>query len=550
MPDRPDAPSTPGRPNFLVIIADQLRADHLGFGGHPLVSTPNLDSLAADGVAFGNVHVTNPTCMPSRASLLTGRWPQQHGTRCNGLPLDPDVSTLPRDLALSGYRTSAVGKLHHQNMGWDLEPEQREQIMLSEPRLLDESLPDARQPERDAEWDQWEDSLRHSEQPVRMPEDYYGYQDVDLVVGHGDRPSGHYVHWARERGFDPLNDAGPDRALDDHGGHWAQVYTSAVPAELHPSAYVAERTCARLEDFADAGEPFFLFASFPDPHHPFAPPAGYDRLYDPADVPVPSTFHQDHADSPEHVRRMATRRGVPAEDPTMTWIATEEQYRAACAAELGLITLLDDQVGRILQTLERTGLAENTVVVFTSDHGDMFGDHGMMLKHFTHYRGVTNVPLVIRTPAVLGNGGTGSASEARAAASTALVSNADLVPTLLEMAAVPGHRGIQGRSLVPVLHGETSTHRSAVIVEEDQPFGMDGLPAPVHIRSVITPEARYTRYFGTDAEELYLLDADPDEAHNAAARPECANVLERMRQLMLDELLALTDHGSRVRAGA
>lgn len=550
MSDRPDASSAPARPNILVIIADQLRPDHLGFGGHPLVSTPNLDALAADGMAFDNVHVTNPTCMPSRASLLTGRWPQQHGTRCNGLPLDPDVSTLPRALASAGYRTSAVGKLHHQNMGWDFEPEQREQIMLSEPQLLDESIPDACQPARDAGWDQWEDSLRHSDQPVRMPEDYYGYQDVDLVVGHGDRPSGHYVHWAKERGFDPEQDAGPDRALDDHGGHWGQVYTSAVPAELHPSAYVAERTCTRLEEFADSGEPFFLFASFPDPHHPFAPPAGYDRLYDPAQIPVPATFHQDHSASPEHVRRMAERRGIPSEDPTMTWIATEEQYRAACAAELGLITLLDDQVGRILQTLETTGLAEDTIVVFTSDHGDMFGDHGMMLKHFTHYRAVTNVPLVIRVPAVLSGADTDVSPKTRTTASTALVSNADLVPTLLELAGVPGHRGIQGRSLLPLLQGEIAVHRRAVIVEEDQPFGVDGLPAPVHIRSVITPEARYTRYFGTEAEELYLLDSDPGEEHNVAARPECAQVLERMRQLMLDELLALTDHGYRVLAGA
>jgi arylsulfatase A-like enzyme len=550
MRERPDPNPAAGRPNVLVIIADQLRPDHLGFGGHPLVSTPHLDALAAEGVAFGNVHVTNPTCMPSRASLMTGRWPQQHGTRCNGLPLDPDVSTLPGDLASCGYRTSAVGKLHHQNMGWDFEPEQREQIMLSEPQLLEDCLPDARRPVRDAGWDRWEDSLLHSEQPVTMPGDYYGYQEVDLVVGHGDRPSGHYVHWARERGFNPLTDAGPQRALDDHGGHWAQVYTSAVPAGLHPSAYVAERTCARLEDHAADGEPFFLFASFPDPHHPFAPPAGYDRLYDPADVPVPDTFHQDHSNSPEHVRRMAERRGMPGEDPTMTWIATEEQYRVACAAELGLITLLDDQVGRILQTLERTGLAENTVVVFTSDHGDMFGDHGMMLKHFTHYRGVTNVPLVMRVPAGLPGAGVGISPAARTAASTALVSNADLVPTLLELTGVPGHRGIQGRSLVPLLRGEASVHRRALIVEEDQPFGLDGLPAPVHIRSVITPEARYTRYFGTDAEELYLLDSDPEEAHNLAARPGCEEVVERMRQLMLDELLALTDHGVRVRAAA
>ena len=233
----------------------------------------------------------------------------------------------------------------------------------------------------------------------------------------------------------------------------------------------------------------------------------------------------------------------------MAWVATEEQYRVAYAAELGLVTLLDEQIGRILDALERTGLAEDTVVVFTSDHGDMFGDHGMMLKHFTHYRGVTHVPFVVRLPPRL-QARRRALPGIRSAAASALVSNADLVPTLLELTGVPGHRGIQGRSLVPLLRGEADVHRSAVVVEEDQPFGLDGLPAPVHIRSVISSEGRYTRYFGTDLEELYLFATDPSEEHNVAARPEHAAALHRMRALLLDELLALTDHGFRVRAAA
>lgn len=540
-------PTAETKPNILVIITDQLRADHVGFGGHPVVETPNLDALASESLVLEDAHVTNPTCMPSRASLLTGRWPQHHGTRCNGLPLDPDVSTLPRNLAAAGYQTHAVGKLHHQNMGWDFESEQLDQIMLSEPQLLDPTLPDAREPARTSGWDQWEDSQRHQKCHVGMPADYYGYQGVDLVIGHGDRPGGHYLHWARAQGFDPVRNAGWEQALDRHGEHWSQVYTSAVPAELHPSAYVAEQTCNKLEEFAKEDAPFFLFASFPDPHHPFAPPQGYDQLYDPAEIPLPSTFYQDHSQSPKHIQHMESRRGVPPEDPTMTWMATEDQYRAACAAELGLITLIDDQVGRILHTLETTGLADNTIVVFTSDHGDMFGDHGLMLKHFTHYRGVTQVPFTIRVPArylpqVATRGGVGRSS--------ALVSNADLVPTLLELADVPLHRGIQGQSLVPLLSNTDARLRHAVVVEEDQPFSLDGLPAPVHIRSVITKTSRYTRYFGTDIEELYDLETDPEEQYNLAANPARASLLHEMRALLLDELMALSDHGYRIRAAA
>lgn len=533
------------QPNILLIIADQLRADHLGFGGHPLVSTPHLDALAEQSLVFEDVHVTNPTCMPSRASLLTGRWPQQHGTRCNGLPLDPDVSTLPANLAEAGYRTHAVGKLHHQNMGWDFEPDQRNQINLSEPQLLDPDLADARVPYRENDWDRWEDSQRHSRQPVEMPTGYYGYQDVDLVIGHGDRPGGHYVHWAKERGFDPEQDGGWTNAVDKHGEHWNQVYTSAVPAHLHPSAFVAEKVCDRLHDFADGNDPFFLFASFPDPHHPFAPPVGYDKLYDPTEIPLPETFYQKHTASPPHIQWMAERRGIPSDDPTMAWIANEDQYRQACAAQLGLITLLDEQIGNILNTLDETGLADNTIVIFTADHGDMFGDHGMMLKHFTHYRAVTNVPLTMRVPeAILDQ------QQRNFNRTDALASNADIVPTVMALADIPGHRGIQGKSLVPVLTGETNEHREAVVVEEDQPFGVPQLLAPVHMRSVISKTARYTRYFDSDIEELYDLENDPYEAHNIASDPAHEELLHTMRERLLEELIALTDHGYRIRAAA
>ena len=131
----------------------------------------------------------------------------------------------------------------------------------------------------------------------------------------------------------------------------------------------------------------------PDPHHPFSPPEGYADLYSPEEVELPLGFWQDHVKSPPHIRHMVANRGVPNEDPTMTFAADEEQFRRAAAAQYGLITLMDEQIGRVLAALEENGLAEDTIVVFTSDHGDLFGDHGLMLKHFSHYRAVTNVPL-------------------------------------------------------------------------------------------------------------------------------------------------------------
>ncbi|MGF9662395.1 sulfatase-like hydrolase/transferase [Arthrobacter crystallopoietes] len=518
------------RPNVLVFIADQLRADHLGFAGNTVVRTPNLDRLAAGSMVFTEATVTNPTCMPNRASLLTGRWPSAHGTRCNGITMDPDAGNMVKALSCGGYLTTAVGKLHHQNMGWDFEPVQRAEIQATNPLLLDPQAADARTRLRPAGWDKWEDSQAHNERFIPLPEDYYGYRHVDLVIGHGDRPGGHYVHWARERGLDPLavgGAANATRRLDS----WDQVYQSAIPAELHPSSYVGERAVEHLAEFASAEDPFFMFVSFPDPHHPFSPPDGYADLYSPDEVQMPIGFWQDHAKSPPHIQHMFEHRGEPNEDPTMTFAADETQFRQALAAQYGLITLMDEQIGRILAALEENRLAEDTIIIFTSDHGDLFGDHGLMLKHFSHYRAVTNVPLTIKVPGK------------PAGTSDALVSTADLAPTLLELTGTRHYRGIQGVSLVPLLEGEEASVRDALIIEEDQPFGLPGLPGSVRTRSVLTKGGRLTRYFGTDISELYDHVTDREELNNVTGEPKFKELQDALTAAMLEGMAALADQG-------
>lgn len=532
------APQAEGRrPNVIVVVADQLRADHLGFAGNPVVKTPNLDRLAAAGVVFSEATVANPTCSPNRASLLTGRWPSAHGTRCNGITMDPNASTMVRSMAHDGYRTAAVGKLHHQNMGWPFEDEQRVEIQATDPLLLSEGHRDAVEFDREPGWDRWENRADHEAAFIRMPKDYYGYQDVDLVIGHGDNPGGHYLHWALERGLDPRTVGGAANAVAAYSG-WNQVYETAVPAELHPSAYIAEKAVERIEALAGTNDPFFLFVSFPDPHHPFSPPAGYSDLYRPDDIPLPVGFNQDHSASPEHIRALAEHRGEPGQDSTMTWAVTEDQYRHAAAAQYGLITLLDAQIGRILDSVREQGIDDDTMVVFTSDHGDLLGDHGLMLKHFTHYRALTNVPFVIKAPGVAPS------------RSDALVSTVDLAPTLLELSGTEPFRGIQGKSLVPVLKGDARTVRDALIIEEDQPFGLPGLPGPVRMRTILTPRARLTRYFGTPIVELFDHGTDPDEMHNVAADPAHDELLRELTERMLEETMAMTVMGTRLTASA
>ncbi len=301
-----------------------------------------------------------------------------------------------------------------------------------------------------------------------------------------------------------------------------------MPARLHPTTYVTDNAISRLDAAAGADEPFLLYVSFPDPHHPFAPPTEYWNRYSPADMPLPETFGDTHEGSPDYVQRMLAEKGTPHPDPTMTWAPTEDQFRHALAAELGSIEFIDDSVGRILETLERNGQLDSTVIVFTADHGDVFGDHGLMLKHFTHYEGVVRVPLIVYAPG-LGSGSHGD-----------LVSSADIAPTIIELAGLDPMPAAQGESLVPVMHGAPGPHR-ALLVEEDQPFGLEGLPGPVRFRTVITRELRLTHIAGHGVTELYDLRVDPAETRNLAHDPSAAGLLAEGTAVMLDEVLRLID---------
>lgn len=487
---------------ILVIVADQLRADHLGFEGRVPVRTPNIDRLAANGHVFTRAYAANPVCMPNRATIMTGRWPSAHGLRTNGIPLHPDAETFPRVLRSRGWRTAAVGKLHLQPMGYPYEDYQLDQIREAMPALWQRAV----EGPFGETFQSWEDFERHAAEDVTLPPDYYGFDDVSIVCGHGDRVSGNYLRWARERGFDPLTQAGRANAQQVFAGWSGQVYASAAPTELHPTTYVTEEAIRRIDEYGQGverpEEDLLLYVSYPDPHHPFAPPAEYYSRHDPAAMPIPPSFGQDHAQSPEHLRRIAARRGEPDIDPMMLWAPTEEQFRHALAVELGSIEFIDDSVGRILDAVNRNHLQNDTVITLTSDHGDVFGDHGLILKHFTHYRGAVRVPLII-SGAVQGSGTHGE-----------LVSSADIAPTLLDLVGPDALQTAQGRSLAPLMAGEPVPWRSSLLIEEDQPYGIDGLPGPVRIRTLITDEFRLSRYAGTSQGELYDLVVDPDETVN------------------------------------
>lgn len=505
------------RPSFLFLITDQHRSDHTGFGGNEVVRTPHLDGIAARGVRFDRAIVANPICMPNRASIVTGRLPSVHGTRYNGISLDWGANTFVRELRRHGYRTGLVGKSHFQNMGTNRRAVER--VFAGAPGG------DSLRPAYHEGWDLYENQDRHRSERVAIPRDFYGFDEVDLTVNHSDMCSGHYYQWLLEQGADPGRLQGRENALS-HEALWNQVWRTAVPEKLYPTRYVTSKSVDFIEQCARRPEqPFFLWCSFPDPHHPFTPPGRYFDLYDPEKIPLPPTFHDPHGDSMPHFRRMIADRGRQR-GAMAPWAPTDAQLRECAAREYGMITMIDDGVGEILAALEGSGRAHDTVVIFTSDHGDMFGDHGVLLKAAMHYEGCVRVPLAISAPG-------------RAPGTCrSLVSSLDLAQTVLDLAGLPAYYGMQGASLAPLLDDPSGSVRDHALVEEDQMFDMLGVGQPLRMRTLVTEDARLTLYQGVDHGELFELGRDPDEMTNLFARPEArdlrVHLTERLARLLME----------------
>jgi arylsulfatase A-like enzyme len=522
------------RRGVVMIMCDQLPAHLLGYAGHRQVSTPNIDGLARRSQRFDRAYAANPTCMPNRATVFSGRWPSSHGTRTNGLPLSPQVRLFTHELARHGWATSAAGKLHFQNMGWPWEPEEVGEISSRDPRQLDPEAVAAQMLVADEGWDRFELLDAHRRHRVELPSPYYGFDRVDLVVGHGDRPSGHYHWWAAEQGVDLDALGGYDNAANRLAG-WVEVWRSRIPVEAHPTTYTADRTIEQIRSGAAGDRPFFVFCSFPDPHHPFCPPDPYFDHHHPGDISLPATFDPGvdrHVNPTAHVAAMFAQRGRPRY-PTAAWAPDETQLRASLAAQYGQVELLDDAIGRVLDTLVELGIEDEVAVVFTSDHGDMMGEHGLLLKHAVHYEACTRVPLLVHVPG------------AEPSCSRELVSSADIAATVLELADIAAPVGMQGRAL---LGG--GTRRDALVVEEEHLFGIEDLPGPIQIRSLVVDGHRLTHYQNGSGGELYIHDDDPEELVNRYDDPAYRSLRGELYQRLSEELVNLADRSRAPTAAA
>ncbi|MBT3535950.1 MAG: sulfatase-like hydrolase/transferase [Rhodospirillaceae bacterium] len=514
------------QPNFILFMTDQQRWDHLGCNGNEILKTPNIDAIAARGVGFDRFNVASAVCMPNRSTLVTGRMPSLHGVRYNGVPLRRDAVTFVDLLRAGGYSTGLVGKSHLQNF-------------TNMPAAVSAVSGDGDAPPADLS-EARRGTISGSEyEDEKMPADgrrgyldlatpFYGFDHVELCTLHGDRVRGHYDLWLKERHSDADGLRGPDNAIPEPDYSAPQSWHTAIPEEHYTSSYVADRSEAFLEA-QDPHKPFFLQCSFPDPHHPYNPPGKYFRMYDPDAMELPASYHNSSPQPTTAYIQARTAAGDVDRNTIQPFAASERETKEIIALTYGMIAMIDDCVGRVMAKLEALGLEQDTVILFTSDHGDFMGDHGIMLKGPLHYQGLVKVPFIWSDP---GDGLNGVRQDG-------LAGTIDIARTVLARAGLAPFNGMQGHDLGPLMRGEVDGLRDGMMVEQDAQrpnFHFDG---PIKARTYLTQRWRLSRYMGSEFGELYDLQNDPNEMQNLWDEPGHAEIKGK---LLGDMVLAMIEN--------
>jgi len=481
-----------GRPNILWFCADQQRFDTIGVLGNPHVSTPALDALVERGVAFTRAYAQSPICTPSRASFLTGYYPSAVHVNRNGNEVFPDRPRLvPRQLADAGYDCGLVGKLH----------------LASAHRRVETRTDDG--------YRYWKWS--------HAPRD--------------DWPEGHdYADWVRERGGD-LGEL--TRSFD------------GVPAELHQTTWAAERAMAFINEPRDG--PWMLSINVYDPHPPFNPPAAYRSLFRAENMPDP-LFRP--SDLETQARLAALDFQSSARDPSdldihdpVLPVTQEPGYRPGArgpgprdawtlkAWYYAMIKLIDDQFARIVACLDERGELDDTLIIYTADHGESLGDHGLIEKGCRFYEGLVHVPLIMSWPGRFRRG----------LRASALVELQDQAPTLLEIAGLTPPASMPGRSLLPILTGHAPPDKHRDFVRSEY---LDAIWMSDASYGTMYFEGRYkfiAYHNHRDLGELYDLHNDPGEFRNLWNDPDAASLkLDLMKASFDASMLAADQHCERI----
>ncbi|WP_286856536.1 sulfatase [Sphingobacterium sp. UBA7625] len=461
--------SAPKKYNVLFLISDDLRTD-MGIYGHPLAQTPNLDRLAAKGVWFKNAYCQYPLCNPSRSSLLTGKRPTTSGLYGNREWFNasfPDWISLPKYFKQNGYTTIRSGKVFHGGIddteAWDIGGEKRQYgtvINGAPPAAVDSQ----------SYWQEYSNS------PPRI---------------------------------DPY-------AASTPSDKWAAL--TGEEARQIGDTKVADRAIQYLENHKQTEQPFFLACGFSKPHTPFVAPKEFFDLYDLDSIALPPDFSSMPGIPVGFPAGSIRRRNA---DFFVNRTASPQEAKEYIRAYLACISYMDWNVGRVLKKLEESGLKENTIVVFWSDHGYQLGEKGKWSKAGSLWEQGTRVPFIIYDPRAEGNG----------QPSPRVVELLDIYPTLVDLCGLPGYEGLEGKSLKPLLYQPDQTwERPAYTVWSENGKGVTGI-------TVRTEKWRYAEFFGHGAgKSLTNALTDPHQMINLANDQHYADIVDYFHRLVMQQV--------------
>lgn len=506
------------RPNILLITTDEQHRQTLGAYGNPVVNTSNIDRLAREGMVFDRAYCANPLCTPSRSSILTGQYPSRHGAWNVGVKLPKDAPTVSGILAEAGYHTAALGKMHFQ-------PGEAPKNDVSEECGHYSHNP-------------------HDHETWTGP--YYGFQEARLTIGHTierHAHGNHYGKWLAAKGADTKRYYDDQMPTHRKETKWEDTLWD-LPLEYHNSLWTAEIATDYLKARSKDGQPFFAWVSFQDPHDPYRVPNPYHDRYRPQDVLPFVKKEGEMDDKPPHFRKWYYGEDLSylrCEEAGGTYGPAgcqlqqcahdfpESIHRIWNACVYGMVDLIDDQVGRIMETLDELGMTEDTLVIFTTDHGDYMGNHWFWFKGPFHYEDVIRVPMVARMPGGIGGG----------RRIESLASLMDLAPTFLDLAGVDIPDCMDGRTIAPLLNEQAERVRDLCVVQNQA-------TSKFYLESIITDRHKATFYKGEDYGELYDFQEDPNEFVNLFDSPDHREVRESLREISLKEQTPEREYPPRV----
>lgn len=487
---------TQARPNVLLITTDQQHADTIQALGNSAIRTPNLDALVARGVSFGRTYAANPVCSPSRSSILTGDYPSLHGCWNIGVKLDEHCTRMSDVLSDAGYQTALFGKAHFQ-------PVLATGSFEAAPNIFDRDF-----------WRKWNGP-------------YYGFQEVKMLHGHADEISSsgmHYGAWLEDHGVDTAQFFGPNGGFRE--GKWD------LPEELHYTRWTADQTIEFLEN-RDEDSPFFVWCSFQDPHNAFLVPEPWDSLYSMEELPEfikqdgemndKTLLHKyliedrlDELDLPITADPNHATKGIQCLGPTTDKIGNA-RAKKWLAAYYGMISLIDHHIGRLLETLDKLDITKDTLIIFTSDHGDYAGNHGLWFKGPLHYEDVIRVPFIVSWLDCLPEN----------VQSNSLQSLVDIAPTLYDLCKVGPVPEVQGISQSHTWMYPHEPVRNHCLVE-------NRAEPTFYVKSIVGERYKLNYFLGRNEGELYDLQEDPNEFVNLYHDPNYVNIILGLMKTMVD----------------